>query len=49
MTTFTADWRQRRRMARNRREIANAIQNAPSPAMRDELVAIANRGEQLFR
>ncbi|MBA2553224.1 MAG: hypothetical protein H0V10_05940 [Geodermatophilaceae bacterium] len=49
MSTFTANWRQRRRIARNQREIARAIGTAPSPAMRDELLAIANRGDQIFR
>ncbi len=49
MSTFTANWRQRRRIARNRRAIARAIQEAPSPSMRDELLAVANRGQQLFR
>lgn len=49
MSTFTAKWRQRRRIARNEREIAHAIDHAPSRAMREELLAIANRGDQIFR
>ena len=50
MSTFSAKWRQRRRIARSQREIARAIDRAPSPAMRDELRVIANgRLNQLFR
>lgn len=49
MSTFTANWRQRRRAIRNQRKIAHAINNAQSPAMRDELIVIAHRGEQIFR
>jgi len=48
MRTFSAKWRQRRRIARGRREIDQAIARAPSPSMRHELLAIANRGEQIF-
>lgn len=49
MSTFTATWRQRRRIARNQRAIAHAIDHAPSPSMREELLVIANRGDQIFR
>lgn len=49
MSTFTAKWRQRRRIARTQRQIADAINHAPSPSMRDDLIALANRGDQIFR
>jgi hypothetical protein len=49
MSTFTAKWRERRRIARNQREIAHAISSAPSQSMREELQFFANRGDQIFR
>ncbi|MBA2389397.1 MAG: hypothetical protein H0V67_03985 [Geodermatophilaceae bacterium] len=49
MSTFTANWRQRRRNARNQREIAQAISRAPSQSLREELLVLTNRGDQLFR
>ncbi len=49
MSTFTAKWRQRRRIARNQRAIAEAIGRAPSQSMREELQVLAHRGEQIFR
>ncbi len=33
----------RRKSTRNRRELARAISNAPTPAMRDELIMVAQR------
>ena len=41
MSTVSS-WRQRRQAARNRRAINRAIDGASTPAMRNELVAIAN-------
>lgn len=37
--------RSRRETTRNRRELERAIHNAPSPAMRDELLLAAQRAE----
>lgn len=50
MSTLAAKWRTRRRRARNRREFAAALDRAGSPAMRDELLALANtRSQHTFR
>lgn len=49
MSTLTARWRQRRRVSRNQRAIADAVAGTSSPSMRDELLVIANRGDQIFR
>jgi len=35
--------RSRREIARTRREVSRAIDQAPTPAMRDELILIAQR------
>ncbi len=44
-----ASWRRRRQIIRTERAIARAINSAPSPAMREELFSLANRGDQRFR
>ncbi len=50
MSTLAAKWRKRRRTARNHREFNAALERAGSPAMRDELLALANaRSQHLFR
>ena len=47
MSTMTSTWRQRRQAARTRRAIDRALARSSSPAMRDELLTLANGG--LFR
>ncbi len=42
MSSVTTSWRERRRAARTRRALDRAISQAGSPAMRDELLTIAN-------
>lgn len=44
-----AVWRRRRQLARNRRELDLAIRQAPSPAMRDELMVLRDRNDHMFR
>lgn len=44
-----AVWRHRRQRARNRRELDQLIQQAPSPAMREELLVLRDRSDHLFR
>lgn len=44
-----ATWRQRRRLARSHRELDRAIQAAPSPSMRDELLVLRDRNDHMFR
>jgi hypothetical protein len=48
MSTVTSSWRQRRQAARTRRAIDRAVARSSSPAMRDELLTIANSAP-LFR
>ena len=48
MSTVTSSWRQRREAARTRRAIERAVQRSGSPAMRDELLTMAN-SSPLFR
>jgi hypothetical protein len=48
MSTVTNSWRQRRQAARTRRAIDRALARSSSPAMRDELLTIANSAP-LFR
>ncbi|WP_167760593.1 hypothetical protein [Blastococcus sp. CT_GayMR16] len=45
---MTSNWRQRRQAARTRRAIDRAVSRSGSPAMRDELLTMAN-STQLFR
>ena len=49
MSTVTSSWRQRRQAARTRRAIDRALARTSSPAMRDELLTIANSGSFLSR
>lgn len=44
-----AVWRHHRRLARHRRELDHAIQQAPSPSMREELLALRDRSDHMFR
>ncbi|CAN5694321.1 MAG: hypothetical protein H0T66_17920 [Geodermatophilaceae bacterium] len=44
-----AVWRHRRQLARSRRELDQAIRQAPSPAMRDELLVLRDRNDHMFR
>jgi hypothetical protein len=48
MSTVSS-WRQRRQAVRNRRAFNRAIDNATTPSMRNELVAIANRSVDSIR
>jgi len=48
MSTVTSSWRQRRKAARTRRAIDRAVARTSSPAMRDELLTMAN-STPLFR
>jgi len=49
MSSVMSSWRERRQAARNRRAINRAIEGATTPSMRNELVAIANRGASSIR
>ena len=42
MSTVTSSWRKRRQAARTRRAIDRAVARSSSPAMRDELLTMAN-------
>jgi hypothetical protein len=42
MSSVTSSWRQRRQEARTRRAIDRALARTSSPAMRDELLTLAN-------
>ena len=48
MSTVTSSWRKRRQAARTRRAIDRAVAASSSPAMRDELLTMAN-STPLFR
>jgi hypothetical protein len=43
MSNVTSRWQQRRQAARTRRALSQALARTSSPAMRDELLTIANR------
>ena len=45
MNSMTASWRQRRQAARTRRAIDEALARSSSPAMRDELLTLANSSQ----
>ncbi|WP_169787635.1 hypothetical protein [Luteipulveratus mongoliensis] len=45
MTALAQAFRSHRESSRNRRAIAEAIQNASSPAMRSDLIAALQRSE----
>jgi hypothetical protein len=49
MSSVTSSWRQRRQAARTRRAIDRALARSSSPAMRDELLTLANTGTFLSR
>jgi hypothetical protein len=42
MSSVTSSWRQRRQAARTRRAVDKALARTSSPAMRDELLTLAN-------
>jgi hypothetical protein len=42
MSSVTSTWRQRRQAARTRRALDQALARTSSPAMRDELLTLAN-------
>jgi hypothetical protein len=44
MSSVTTIWRERRQMARTRRALDKALMRTSSPAMRDELLTMANSG-----
>ena len=45
MSSVTSSWRQRRQAARTRRALAQAVARSSSPAMRDDLLALANSSQ----
>jgi hypothetical protein len=49
MSSVTSSWRERRLAARTRRALDRALSGSNRPAMRDELLAIANGSPSLFR
>jgi hypothetical protein len=42
MSSVTSSWRERRQAARTRRALDRALSRTSSPAMRDELLTLAN-------
>lgn len=49
MSSVTTSWRRRRQVARTRRALDRALSRTSSPAMRDELLTMANGGQFLGR
>jgi hypothetical protein len=49
MSSVTSSWRERRQAARTRRALDRALARTSSPAMRDELLTIANGTPSLYR
>ena len=47
MSSVTSSWRQRRQVARTRRAVERALARTSSPAMREELLTLAN-GAQFY-
>jgi hypothetical protein len=45
MSSVTSSWRARRRAARTRRALEAAVARSSSPAMRDELLTLANSSQ----
>jgi hypothetical protein len=45
MSSVTSSWRERIRMARTRRALNSALARNNSPAMRDELLTLANSAQ----
>ena len=48
MSRLTKAIRSRHEILRTRRELSRAIANASTPAMRDELILVAQRGGNVF-
>jgi hypothetical protein len=48
MSRLTKVVRSHREMSRTRRELSRAISNATTPAMRDELIMVAQRAGNVF-
>lgn len=48
MTNLAKAIRSRRETSRTRRLVTRAIENAPTPSMRDELIVIAQRQGKIF-
>ena len=49
MSSVTTSWRQRRQVARARQALDKALSRTSSPAMRDELLTMANSSHLLGR
>ena len=45
MSSVTSTWRQRREASRTRRALDKALARSSSPAMRDDLLTLANSGQ----
>jgi hypothetical protein len=45
MSSVTSSWRERRQAARTRRALDRALSRTSSPAMRDELLTLANSAQ----
>jgi hypothetical protein len=45
MSSVTSSWRQRRQASRTRRALDAAVARSSSPAMRDELLTLANSSQ----
>ena len=45
MNSVTSSWRRRRQAARTRRALDRALARTSSPAMRDELLTLANSSQ----
>ena len=45
MSSVTSSWRQRRQASRTRRALAVAVARTSSPAMRDDLLTLANSSQ----
>ena len=45
MSTVTSSWRQRRQAARTRRALDLAVARSSSPAMREDLLTLANSSQ----
>jgi hypothetical protein len=49
MSSVTSSWRERRQAARTRRALGQALARANTPAMRDELLALAGSSPSVYR
>ena len=49
MSSVTSSWRERRQAARNRRALGQALAQATTPAMRDEILSLASGSPSLYR